>query len=126
MIAPPARRVEHHENVEVGGPATVWLDHDREGQALFIDGCRCRRRNPALALISITDVAQNQAIVLDAMIIRSLLLEGILHLEQIGKVIAGLYSDLHLDPLVVVIQDCERLVESVGHGAVGESRRAWR
>jgi hypothetical protein len=101
------------DHVDVRRPLTVRLDAGGERQAVLVELGRCRGRDRRLAPIRLALVAEEQAPVLDASRVAALLLERVLHLEEVGEVAGGLDSNGQVNPVIVMVEDGQLLVEAV-------------
>ena len=95
----------------------------REGEALLVDLHRACRRDPRLARVRVALITEHQTVAFDEVLVRALLLQRVLDLEQIGEVAAGLDPDLHVDRLLVVVQDRQLLAETVADGPLADHRQ---
>ncbi len=84
----------------------------------------CRRRDPRLAQEAVSAVAEHQRALVCLAVELALLLERILHLEQVGEVGACFDAQLELDPFAGVIEEGEVFVDAVPDRAPADQREA--
>ena len=97
----------------------MGLDAYLEGQSAFVDPGRCRRRDRRRPPERLTFVPEDELLsTLDARGVGALLLQRVLHLEQVGEVAAGLDANGEVDRLVRVVEDRQLLVEPLADGAL--------
>ena len=101
---------------------SVRLDANGEGQAVGVDRRRLARRDDRLAPVGFPHVGEHEAPTLDPSGVLALLLESILDLEQVGEVTSRLDPNRQIHWLVVVIQDRQLLVESMGDSPATDHR----
>ena len=132
-LAPTVRRVlraisltgepEHRDDVEFRLPLPVRPDLQLEGQTAPVHLRRLRRRDPRRPGERLALVRQDELAVLDVRLVRPLLLERVLDLEEIGEVGFGVDTDRQLDGFVFVVQDRQVLVKAVADGALSDDRQ---
>ena len=110
------------DHAKLGRPPLLGADRHLEGQALRVDHRRLVGSDPRLACEGLPLVTEHQAVVLDDVRVVTLLLQGVLDLEEIGEVRSHLDPHLERHRVGPMIQDGQGLVEPLGHRAPTDDR----
>ena len=110
------------DHVEVGGPRSLGLDLDLEGQALLVQLDGSGRGDGGHPFERLPAVPEHEAFLVDLRVVAPLLDQGVLDLEQVGEVAGGIDANGQVGRLLVVVQDRELLVEAVSDGPPADHR----
>ena len=98
------------------------VDPQLEGNAVLVNSARRRGRDLGPTPECLALITEYELAAVDARLVRSLLLQCVLDLEEVGEVACGVDPNRQLDRLIFVIQDRQLLVEAVADGALSDHR----
>ena len=98
-----------------GGPVGLWLEVYSEHEAIFPELGRLVRGDHGLPFEVLAAVPEDELVIRHLAVQLALLLQLVLHLEEVGEVGARLEADLELHRLPGVVGEREVLGEALAH-----------